>query len=336
MSPPDAMVSLLAGESPALTAAEAERLVADRYDLRGRARLLTSERDQNFHFAADGREYVLKISNAAEEAAVVDFQNAALDHIARADPRLPVPRVIRTREGAQVTRAGDHLMRLMSWLPGTVMCEVERTTGLRRSLGALHARLGLALRGFEHARSSHELLWDLKHAGRLGDLLPHVEDPRRRALAEQGLRQFRERAEPKLAALRAQVIHNDLNPYNVVVSPTDAAIVTGVLDFGDMVRAPLICDVAIAASYHVTAGELPLAGVEEFVTAYDSVSPLLPEEWSILVDLIVARLTMTVLITGWRAAEHPHNRDYILRNASSAWTNLETLLKTDMRLESTT
>jgi Ser/Thr protein kinase RdoA (MazF antagonist) len=45
--------------------------------------------------------------------------------------------------------------------------------------------------------------------------------------------------------LRAQVIHSDANPENVLV----AGKRLGFIDFGDAIKAPLVFDVAIAASY---------------------------------------------------------------------------------------
>ena len=44
--------------------------------------------------ASDGSRCVFKISNPSEPAEVVDFQIAALDHIARVSPDQPVPRVV--------------------------------------------------------------------------------------------------------------------------------------------------------------------------------------------------------------------------------------------------
>ena len=66
---------------------------------------------------------------------------------------------------------------------------------------------------------------------------------------------------PRLAALRAQVIHNDYHLYNVLVAPDDQArIVTGIIDFGDMVHAPLVGEVATAAAFHMAGSADPFEG----------------------------------------------------------------------------
>ena len=90
-------------------------------------RALASERDQNFHLrTADGSEWVLKIANPAEDPALLDMQTRALLHIAEVDPKLAVPRVRATSEGALFhdVDADDgrrFLVRLLSFLPGQLL-----------------------------------------------------------------------------------------------------------------------------------------------------------------------------------------------------------------------
>jgi Ser/Thr protein kinase RdoA (MazF antagonist) len=70
--------------APRFTAAQAEALAVERYGVRGRAAALPSERDQNFRIdAAGSTSFVLKIANTTEREEVLDFQNAALQHLAR-------------------------------------------------------------------------------------------------------------------------------------------------------------------------------------------------------------------------------------------------------------
>lgn len=128
---------------------------------------------------------------------------------------------------------------------------------------------------------------------------------------------------PALPGLRAQAIHNDLNLYNVLVDPRDHDVIAGILDFGDMVRAPLVNDLAVAASYQLEPGADPLAPAIRFAAAYHAVSPLQEAELDVLFDLMMARLAMVVAIGGWRAARYPDNADYILRNNALSWARLQ-------------
>jgi hydroxylysine kinase len=313
---------------------EAEYIVASRYGISGRAFPLTSERDQNFKIsAADGAEYIFKLSNTGEDFSVAQFQVEALLHISQVDAHLPVPRVIAALDGqtclsipfntvdANLIRSA----RLLSFLPGMPLHMVRRTVTQRRALGTLLGQLGLALRDFSHTAAGHKLAWDIKNVGKLRDLLSHIPSPPHRDLADHFFENFEKNAAAYLPSLRAQVVHNDLNPYNVVVDESDPDRVVGIFDFGDMVYTSLINDVAIGACYHVSTGEHALETAAEFVAAYHAVVPLEPIEVDLLFDLMAARFLATVAITGWRAARYPQNSTYILRNNPSAWAGLENL-----------
>ena len=315
---------VLTTPAPSLSELAATELLQQHYGFDCELKPLVSERDQNFLVTeVDGRQFVLKIANSAEDPAVTDFQNAALQHVAHADSDFPVPRVIATGSGdtTVVATAADgrrHTVRLLSWLEGTPMRFAESANSVAAPLGACLARLGMALREFEHPASRYNLLWDLKRAGGLVELLDHVTDASLRAICANRLAQFRNHVAPQLGRLRSQVIYNDLNPSNVLVSQENPDMLAGVIDFGDMVRSPLVVDAAVAAAYLCSDDADPLADVEEFLHAYTHSVPLAEEEISLLYDLILTRHVMTVVITNWRAAKYPQNRDYILRNEPTA------------------
>ena len=329
----NSITSVLTTAMPPTSEAEAEALARAHWGVPGTARRLTGERDHNFHLHADdGRDFVLKITNPAEDRSVTDFQTRALLHVEAMNPRLPVQRVLRTPHGEASIEldgdgAGTRVVRLLSYLHGEPLHKVVRTPAQRSHLGRTLAELGLALRDFSHPAADHELLWDMKHASRIRELLGHVDDKRRRDLAERFLDQFEAHALPVLPTLRAQVIHNDLNAHNVLVDPDDHDRVTGILDFGDMVHAPLIDDLAVACAYQLSDHAQPLDSAAEFAAAYHSAVPLTGAEVEILFDLIATRLVMSATITGWRAAQYPENREYILRNNPLSWDGLERLAR---------
>ena len=105
------------------------------FGLTGEAKQLYSERDANFHLrpADGGPGHVLKIANAVEDPAVVDLQTAGLRHIARADPGLPVPRVVLSRDGeaiawVELDDGARHMARVYSFLPGEIYWKRCRTS----------------------------------------------------------------------------------------------------------------------------------------------------------------------------------------------------------------
>lgn len=326
--------ALLAAPVPTLTIQEAEELARDIYGLTVFARELSGERDRNFHLTAeDGRHYVLKLSNAAEDPQVIDLQTKALLHIAEADPTLPVPRVMRTCDGdTEHLLSGPEgemqVLRMLTYLPGRPLGRPVGDSVLLRSIGSCLARLGLALRDFAHPAAAHELLWDIKHANRVRPLLSHLPEERR-SLIERFLDDFEANVSPVLPALRTQVIHNDLNVHNIVVSDAQPECVAGVIDFGDMVQAPLVSDVAVACAYQLAGTGHPLASVAELVAGFHALRPLERLEIDLLYDLIAARMVLTLTITAWRVALHPENSGYILRANPQAWNGLTRLARVD-------
>ncbi|MCR6479028.1 phosphotransferase [Variovorax sp. ZS18.2.2] len=321
---------VLSEGSPALDADWVRSLALRHYGIEGEMRPLTGERDRNYRFesARTGERFMLKISHPSETPLVADFQTQALLHIAATDPELPVQRIVPTRDGLPSFSSdpGDGLprvTRLFSYLPGTPMPDAPRTSTQQLNLARTLARLDLALRGFEHPAGALALPWDIQRADSVRGLLRHIADPERRALAERSLDRFGRDAKPVLAGLRTQPIHNDFNIYNVLVDPGDTDRIAGVLDFGDMVRAPLIDDLAVAAAYQLDPAGDALAGIVPFVAAYHAVLPLTREEVNVLFTLITARLVMVVAISGWRAARQPDNAAYLLRNNPLSWARLQ-------------
>jgi Ser/Thr protein kinase RdoA (MazF antagonist) len=316
--------ALLASSPPVLSDDDAVALARDLYGIDGKVRRLTSERDTNFHLlAVDGRGYVLKVANAAEPADITNFQTEALLHIERKDPSIPVPRVVRMRNGGTeislpINGAANSVVRLLTFLEGEPLHRTPTSRRQRANIGHCLGSLGLVLHDFEHRAADHDLLWDIKNATRLRSLLPSIADADLRQFCEKHLDVFEEEIEPLLPGLRMQVIHNDFNPHNVLVNGGRPDEITGILDFGDMVRTPLILDVAIAASYLTSVEGEALSNISDFLAAYHGASPLEPREIDILFDLIVTRLVTTVAITNWRAARYPENSTYILRNNQPA------------------
>jgi Ser/Thr protein kinase RdoA (MazF antagonist) len=323
----DHLGAVLDAPAPPASVAEAVALAHAHFGIEAVAKPLTGERDRNFHLLApDGAEYVLKVVHPAEDPAVTEFQGRALLHLASSDPGLPVPRA-RLPLAARYEAAGQpaRLVRVYSWLPGRPLHLTASSPAQRRNLGALLARLDLALQGFSHPAQHHVLLWDIQHASRVRSLLAHLEDPLRRAIPERLLDVFEQEAVPVMRSLRKQVIHNDFNPHNVLADAADDARIAGVIDFGDLVHAPLVQDLATACAYHVQPEGHPLEGPAEMVAAFHAVCPLLPEELDILFDLIAVRGVISVAISGWRARLQPENAAYILRNSPRAWAGLERL-----------
>lgn len=286
---------------------------------------LASERDQNFRVEAASGRYILKIANAAEPASVTRVQTDLIGYVGRRDPTLPVPRVVPTRTGELLATEHGSSVRLLTWLEGIPWHLTPRTRRQRESIAAGHARLVQAMAGFATAAPAPVLPWDIQHAASLRGHLDAVRPGWRGAVAD-ALERFDRHAAPLLARLRRQYVHNDLQPHNVVVSEADPDRLSGILDFGDMVLAPIACDLGVAGAYHVLPGAHPLETVGEYVRAFHAHCPLTQDELQALPALVMARQVTTIVISSWRAGTHPENAAYIVRNQPVAIAGLLQLL----------
>ncbi len=329
--PSTVQADLLAQDAPVITPERAAEIARDLYGITGNIRPLSAEKDANFHIAlAGGQEALLKITNAAEDPAVTDMQTQVLIHLAGADPSLPVPRVHATLEGAasnlvREATGQSHVVRLLSFLPGTILASATAQPALHGALGAFLARLTLAMRGFFHPAAGHILQWDIKQAHRLRPMLEAVADTDLRTRLTVILDRFDANIAPRLPHLRAQIVHNDFNPHNLLVDGPQATHPVGIIDFGDMVHTPIACDLAVACSYQIAAGPDPLAHITRMLAGYGSILPLEPEEIALLPDLIRLRHVTTLTLGAWRARRYPENAAYILRNAAASRQGLDAL-----------
>lgn len=303
------------------------------FGVTGSASRLISERDQNFHLTCTDGSYVLKFAHPGEDREVSNLQTQALLHIEKADPGLPVQRVIRTMEGEaelRLTIGGEErTVRLVSYLEGQLLRHAPSTLNQKRNLGIVLARLGKALRNFDHPAANHTLVWDIQHAERLRGMVADIRNSEHKELLNSILDTFVEDVKPQYASMRTQIVHNDLNSDNALVSPENPDEVAAVLDFGDMVRTPLINDVAVGAAYQLGDPDQLLEGAKAFVTGYNSVTPLKSDEFALVYDLIMTRMVVRIAITEWRAERFPDNAEYILRNTSRAWQQLHALKAMD-------
>lgn len=311
--------------------AQACAVLERHFGLSGRLERLGGERDLNFRvMLSDGSSRLFKLSHPLERPDVVDFHNQAMLRLERLDPELPVQRVLQSLSGEYVTWVevdGQRMLaRLLSFVDGMPLHRVKSTSqGFRKVLGQSLARLDVALQGFHHSAAGHPLLWDMQHAEHLRPLLAHIEEGEGRSIVEQSLDRFESSVMPKLHQLRKQVIHNDMNPHNIIVDAERPDVLRNILDFGDMVHAPLINEVAVAASYHLGQAGDVLAPALDVIGAYHQHNPLTREEVGLLPELLTLRLAVALCINSWRAELHPENRGYIHRNSPRAWANLRAI-----------
>ena len=308
MTPRKTALSAIAVAPPVADVADVAVQVKAQFGLVGEYVPLVSERDQNFRLnALDGGRFVVKVTSSLEEPAVTDFQIEVLRHL-ESEQRLALPRVVQTVNGKNagtIDVGGTSCrLRVVDFVEGTPIEELPLTVGLASRVGEALAILDRALDGFSHPGEQPLLLWDMQRTGEVRDLLHHIDDEQSRIRVENVLDDFDMRVAPHMPWLRAQVIHSDANGGNVLQCENGI----GFIDFGDMMRAPLVFEVAIAAAY--LRSEKPLEFVLPFLQAYHRELPLLDEEVRLLFELIRARLATSITLLYWRVHERDANDEY--------------------------
>ncbi|QQS46986.1 MAG: aminotransferase class III-fold pyridoxal phosphate-dependent enzyme [Acidobacteriota bacterium] len=317
---------------PQFTEADAIRLAEELYGIRAAAEPLPSERDRNFRLTTEaGESFVLRISNHEEPREILVLQNHVLEHLAAEAPSVTVQRLIPAIDGrlmVEATGSDDrrHAVRLLSWLPGNVLAEsLPHSTELMTDLGAALGEIDRALLDFDDPAADRFFKWDLRHPHWIRDLLDHIAQPESRALVERHLDKFESSVEPGLSSLRRSVIHADANDYNVLVGTQNGKrTITGIIDFGDLIRTSTVCEPAIAAAYTMLDKPDPIEIAAALVGGYHRRLPLDEQEIEVLFPLILMRLCVSVANSAFQQKEHPDN-EYLVISEKPAWRLLERL-----------
>ncbi len=333
---------------PTLRLAEAERIARDLYGLAVSTSALPGERDSNFRLrtaeapgvatrgvptpGAAPREFVLKIQAVEADADGTDCLVKVLDHLAEQDPDLPVPRLHPTLEGdaiGRITRDGvEYTTCLVNFLPGRLLQDSAPSAALLQNTGITLARTDRALQGFFHASLNRRLAWDVRRLPELAEFSGYIEYPAVREAVEKVAASLRARL-PKMRGLRSQAIHGDCHAANLLVDSEGQAI-CGILDFGDMIHAPLIFEPAVAMSELLTEAVVPLASVGAVLRGFAQSQSLQAGEVDLFFDIITARHAVTVLVHAWRRHHDPSGARVLDEAAANSARSLDRLLGADV------
>ncbi|HXQ74237.1 MAG TPA: phosphotransferase [Pyrinomonadaceae bacterium] len=279
---------------------------------------LPSERDRNFLLTArDGEKFVLKIANVNEKREALEAQNAVIQHLAQ---RVSFcPRVVPALSGEMIEVVDDHLVRVLTYLPGKPLATVEfQSPELLYDLGRKLGQLSRALVGFDHPGAHRVFHWDLMRG-------PEIIKKYGPEIKAEWLRKLVLSFCESVAELRRSVVHGDANDYNVLVNGNE---VVGLIDFGDIVHSYTVGDLAIAVAYVVLGKSDPYAAAAPVIEGYREEFRLNKDELDALWALVRLRLCMSVCIAAHQQAQQPEN-EYLGISQRLIEMTLPLLLATD-------
>ena len=255
---------------------------------------------------------VLKIMRPDCEAGLVAMQIAALGHLARTASDLPVPRVLPRNDGAASAAVSgpsgeSRIAWLITALDGMPLGAMRpHSSGLVRQIGARLGELASALKGFDHPSLSRTFKWHPLHPHWAFTHVDEILDEEKKSLINKYFHIFENEIESELLNVNCHAVHCDGNDYNLLVRPSfDGPTLTGVIDFGDMVMAPHVCDLATAAAYMVLDKTRPMAALESFVAGYAASCPLTAREIDLAFPLMMVRLGVSLVNSAIMARERP-------------------------------
>ena len=150
-------MSLTLENRPTLSPRQVQDFIGDHYGLEGSLTPLPAEWDQNFRLDSGRRGvFVVKIANHGRSPRLVDFENAAMEHLSGGWSSACSPRVEPSRRGARIAEIEDdagrpHLLRVLSWIEGGPLSSIpipdERPF---EELGTVLGELDQRLSDFTH------------------------------------------------------------------------------------------------------------------------------------------------------------------------------------------
>lgn len=291
----------------------------------GAIKMLVSERDQNARITADDGEYVLKIANKAENPRNLEFQNAVLNHVASIDPTLAIPKVIKGKDGADLCSHGDNKIRLITFLKGDIFGDAKKNDALYADLGKFLGRFSKAMQGFGHPQAHQpDFLWNLDNALFSRQYIADIVNDEDKELITYFYDRYEKLVLPRLQKMRSAVIHSDANTYNLVVQGDN---ISGLIDFGDMLFAKQVNELAIALGYAVLDVDDIYVVANALIKNYVAQFALTEDELEVLFDLAAMRLVMSVCISSNRVikASDEKHREYLLITQAPALKALRRL-----------
>jgi 4-aminobutyrate aminotransferase-like enzyme/Ser/Thr protein kinase RdoA (MazF antagonist) len=300
-------------------------LCAAEYDLTGQISRVGGENDNYLIVTPDGGRFVLKLAGHDFSSEMLELESQAIEHVYASSIEIDLPRPVATRAGSkeatQRTAEGKLVrVRLVEFVAGTPWYQAgvagpEQLLDLGSVLGALD----LALAEFDHPAAHRTHQWDLATAAKHRGKVALVPDPERRRILEGMFHLYAACAVPRLPSLPHSYIHGDANDENVLIQDER---VSGLLDFGDSLFNPTICELAISLAYAMLDQPDPLGAGAEIVTGYHAVRPISEEEFAVLYPLICGRLCTTVTIAAERRQIDPDHPNWFITEAK-AWRLLE-------------
>ncbi|MBL1241826.1 MAG: aminotransferase class III-fold pyridoxal phosphate-dependent enzyme [OCS116 cluster bacterium] len=304
-----------------------EKWVLENWHMEATLTPLVGEFDLNFRVKIASGDYILKIMAADCTAEFMQMQIDILNHLRNKIDF--IPHIIPTQNAQDYVKIDDRFLWMISAFDGKLYADcLAKPLSLVAQIGTKLAQLDIAMQGFHSPALSRSIKWDLSNASWIAESIQSLE-PNKQARVTNIIEGYYQ-TNQILESLPKQAIHNDLNDYNILVlnNKNGQQDVSGYIDFGDLITAPKICNIAICAAYLMLDVDNPLAYLSQFVSAYHAHNPLSETEIKLIWRLALMRLAVSVTNSAMMKLEKPDDA-YVSISENAAWRMIDEAQKYD-------
>ena len=246
----------------------------------------------NYLIKTNSKNYILK---TYEDLSLIDLiQSETKALLFLNDNLYPKPVPFLNGENVRIIQINgtSKIYRLLSYLEGKFLGEINQTKDLIRSFGKSLASLNKSLFDWTDIHiKSRQSEWDMQQYVVSKNYLNEISSKKVRKIIHYFMNQYEENVVPFFLDLRKSTIHNDANNWNILFIGND---VSGVIDFGDISHSHLINELAIAISYTCFNKDNPLEWALVLLESYNKILPLETKEVEVLYYSIAMRLCISI------------------------------------------
>lgn len=297
---------------PNFSAEKIAKIAKENFDIEGVIKPLVSYEDQNALITTSKGKFVFKVANTIWPTPFIQAQSDAMAHLKRKLPHMDFAQVVPSREGEEIIFVDGFAIRVLTFLEGEVLANVQRTPALYRDVGRAVGEISAALQDFPAAGvAGSDPLWKLDQVIACKDYVSYVQDAETKDRINRIFADYENRILPVVPQLRKAVIHADANEQNLLIQPERPECISGLIDFGELQVASQVNELAITVAYALLGEENIKRASQEMIAGYEAAFELLPEERDILFSLVAMRLVTSIVMSSYNYHLRPDN-DYLM------------------------
>ena len=292
-----------------------ESLVYSNYGIKVKAIQVEGESDDNFKLNSKNKSYFFKIYPKKTDPKFVKFQTNLLinlkDYKKAANNKLTLDK----KPYATFFDKENEIryFRMNDWINGRLWSSVNPINkNLRHELGLESAKLILKLKKVNSNYFREDFDWDLSNYIWIEKIYKKIDIGKKRQLIIEKLLINFKKKQSEYEGLRKNLIHNDLNDNNIIVSENlKNPNIVGFIDFGDCIKSQLINELAITCAYGIIDSMNPLESACEITKGFNSEIKISEIEIEFLYELILLRISISILKSSLNEKFVPSNK-YLL------------------------